>query len=461
MQFMKRINVIPILLIAALLGGLALFSRQPSFPPVVGGMTARNQLLSVSTGNYSDLGKAEKAFIEAGTSAMPELVYLVRSMDNPIHVRLHGRFGKHFPNLINPPRAHSIRARSAAAIGLLGKNAFGATPALLAAMGDDYMPVANEARRALSRIGVQALPIAIEVLDTGPEEARAAAAELLGSSEGMIIHLNPEIRRSLLAGLDVDDTSLLNECMKSLGKVGLGSSEEVERLTPFLFHSDTELRAETARTLGLCGMASGDALSSLKLAFTDRSSRVRFEAARSFWLLSRRAPPALPVLQACLHHPETRWQAILALGQMGSDAIPALPALMEEMKSERMHRPFRTPPATAFAVGNIGPAALPHLYQGILDPDPKVRICSALAIGYMKWPDKEPAARLQDLLTDKEMLVRHAAAYGLANKKIKAPAMTSVLTDMLYSEDDYLRSLAMDSLRNVAPEVAYRLKDLE
>jgi HEAT repeat protein len=81
----------------------------------------------------------------------------------------------------------------------------------------------------------------------------------------------------------------------------------------------------------------------------------------------------------------SRRRAVGALGDLGADAVPAVPALAQALVDEN---PFVRQEA-AEALGGIGPgaaAAVPALIEALDDPDPGVRKSAAAALAAIRAP---------------------------------------------------------------------------
>lgn len=92
---------------------------------------------------------------------------------------------------------------------------------------------------------------------------------------------------------------------------------------------------------------------------------------------------AVPQLIESLREPQTAYWACRVLGEMGSDAAPAAPALAELLVTDRRPDVRRE---AALSLGAIGPAAadtVPLLVKALYDPDYGVRMGAVFALGSM------------------------------------------------------------------------------
>ena len=152
-------------------------------------------------------------------------------------------------------------------------------------------------------------------------------------------------------------------------------------------------------------------------ALKDHSSRVRERASVELVQLAPEVVDALPALTAALSDPHqpVRWNAARALGLMGPQARPAVPALAKAAKLADWSGAAQV--KAAWALGRIGPAAadaLPTLVE-VLSRDPQaiVRCEVARTLGAIGPEARAALPALQAALADENGFVRVAAAVAL------------------------------------------------
>jgi hypothetical protein len=114
--------------------------------------------------------------------------------------------------------------------------------------------------------------------------------------------------------------------------------------------------------------------------------------------------------------PTAQAQGALGLGKLGLAAVPAVPALIEAMKSPAL----LVRQNAALALGDIGPdarAALAALTGGLADTEWQVRRAAAVALGKI-GPDAKAAEKaLEQLTADRNSLVQKAAREAISKIK--------------------------------------------
>ncbi len=143
--------------------------------------------------------------------------------------------------------------------------------------------------------------------------------------------------------------------------------------------------------------------------------------------LRKIGPPALPAITGLLgdKRPEIRSYALYALEQMGTEAAPAAPTLVGLVKEGGDSSYGATS-----ALAAIGPAAIPGLNGLLKDRDWYIRWTAAWTLRDMGQRAKTAAPALVPLLADENAMVREAAAEALG--KVGAtttPALAALLKD--------------------------------
>jgi HEAT repeat protein len=96
------------------------------------------------------------------------------------------------------------------------------------------------------------------------------------------------------------------------------------------------LRAIAAVALGKIGPSAVAALPELKAALLEKDSNLRGQAAVAIWRISSDVDATLPVLLQEMPRTiqESKWEWIIALGEMGPRARQAIPQLKTELKED-------------------------------------------------------------------------------------------------------------------------------
>ena len=190
-----------------------------------------------------------------------------------------------------------VRASAADALGLLGESAADAIPQLIQAVRDGYEPVCLNAAYALGTIGEPAVPQLIETLGdaNGPTRRMAAYA---------------------------------------LAAVG---APAVPALSEALQHTADAVRVEASYALAQIGDAAEPAIPALMERAKDECDEVRRYLAEAFGSLGATAAPAVPQLTDMVADDadkQVRFEAALALAQIGPAANDAVPVLAKALWDE-------------------------------------------------------------------------------------------------------------------------------
>jgi len=173
--------------------------------------------------------------------------------------------------------------------------------------------------------------------------------------------------------------------------------------------------------------------------------------------------------------PQVRDQVHAEFKHLGSNALPVLiemvqerdPAVRTAAWSIAWHLPrslrrmtlrslswtnaleVRVAAARCLAiVGNQATAAVPALEKGLHDPEVRVRLDVAAALGHV---GRESLPALMRALQDKDPEVRHAAAFGLGELGLEAQPAIPLLTQALQDQDQQVRASAAYSLTVIQP----------
>ena len=419
--------------------------RRPADPPFEGRYCSQwvQDLLSP---DYSTRSDAQSAILVLGESAVPQIILLLKKQNSPWQnhlVRLNGTLP--FLNY-KPSDAVLCRQRGAEMIALLGPKGHAAIPSLIHTLS--FEPCASDAERALLRCGPAALPALERALSNRNAEIRGRAAKLLREFNNV-----PKSAVLAIARLAHDkQTPVRRQAAQTLGELTCNPEPDELRTALLKLAADhaSEVRAAAVEALGKRPAVS-QCVTTVRHALIDPVVIVRLEAAKALWNMERDSAAVLPVLTRILSTPEG-WQAAYALAEIGDSAAPAVPALIEALRRERVPRPFRTPPSCAFALGQIGAVAIPALQPLLAAADARTRLNAILAIGFMGERGKNAVPKLLPLLEDRDAEVRHAAALTLATIGAERDQVLDGLSACLTAEDIYMRSAAAQVLREIAPE---------
>jgi HEAT repeat protein len=369
---------------------------------------------------------------------------------------------------------------------------------LTARLRDEDAPSAGraEAARALGRLGAEGLP-AVKALEaasgSGDEEVALAALEALcrldapeGLSRLREILNKPEGRAGNPANLESIRDALVPQLIElslsagaqgpALYSLGPRRGEAFAALRRGLDSSTPEMRRTAAVGLRQLGPDAAPALPRLLKALTDPDPGVCLHAAAAAWEIGRR-PEGVSVLAAGLRRPEPdlRIAAAIYLAQVGEDAGPATPDLVEALDD-----PVRAVRERAvFALRCLGRRAQPDLAAGLRSGGLQRR---RLALDVLAAAGAPPGAAeavraaLQDAdgqdrpgrrpgldLSDGEFRVRAVRLLSElepARRRELPPLLLPALRDpaSVWYAVDLLRELGPDA-RVVSPELTALLSD--
>ena len=193
-----------------------------------------------------------------------------------------------------------VRSRAADELSMLGESAAEAIPHLIRALRDNYEPVCLNAAYALGTIGEPAVP-------------------------------------QLIATLGDENAPIRRMAAYALAAVGVPA---IPALSEALQHTEDAVRVEAAYALAQIGDAAESAIPVLMERTKDNSVEVRRYLAEAFGSLGPAAAPAVSVLCDMLasdHDEQTRFEAALALAQVGPAANDAVPVLTRAFTDENRY----------------------------------------------------------------------------------------------------------------------------
>ena len=193
-----------------------------------------------------------------------------------------------------------VRSHAADKLGQFGKSATEAIPLLIRALHDDYEPVRLNAAYALGAIGEAAVPQLIETLGDENGQMRRMAAYALAA-------------------------------------VG---EPAVPALSEALQHTEDAIRVEATYALAQMGNAAAAAIPALMERAKDGCVEVRRYLPEAFGGLGATAASAVPVLTdivAIDDDGQARFEAALALAQIGPAASDAIPVLTNALSDENRY----------------------------------------------------------------------------------------------------------------------------
>lgn len=286
---------------------------------------------------------------------------------------------------------------------------------------------------------------------------------------------------ALTEALDSKDVELQRRAARSLAQFGKEADSAVPKLSSLLESPVPKLRAYAAYALGKIGDKDMAALPQLVKLVTDEDAMVRRNALEAMLDLNldpdkslpilvnvlenadpalvlpvlsemaEKGEQALPRLRTALKNERAAYWACLIAEAMGPKAAPLVPELTEVLKSSdpgtRMH--------ALIALGEIGPEAKPAMEAVInaLDSDtvPAVKYSAAFALASMEASKATDA--LKKAAEGEDAFLTLISYYAVAklnpNDTMMAQTAATFLVEAMKSEDANVRAAAAHCLANL------------
>ena len=250
------------------------------------------------------------------------------------------------------------------------------------------------------------------------------AAVLPGAFAGLVVDLYLDLRKGRLmswllsrrlphyrAQLRASDPTQRAAAAKAIGNMRRHAAPALPGLLKALGDDSPEVRARTALAIYFIDADDPNLPSALRPRLSDSDPRVRITVAAT--LVARQAVPATDVLPSLAEGvldagDELSNMAAQALGQLGAQALPALPALRRAIFDKR-------PPTcgAADALGALGDPGVAVLAEALTHADPTVRWSAALVLKTLGPVARSAAPALHAAQADGDERVRRTAAQAL------------------------------------------------
>jgi HEAT repeat protein len=352
------------------------------------------------------------------------------------------------------------RANAAQELGMIGRKAHAAVPALTRALSDSDEQVRLRAAEALVRIAptsAAALPVLLEGLKNPSAQVRKAAAEALGDVGPDAVIATP----ALVKALADPDAGVRWAVAEALGRGGTEAVAAVPALEEAL--KDSSIRLIAADALGEIGPGAQHAVPALTGLLQDADHNTAWTAALALVRIRpAAAQSAAPLFVEALKSsdPRTRWDAIWYLQQLPKPELVVTDLVALLKNSEPGVRA-----SVIEALGNIGgeaKSAIPQISQALKDEAANVRIAASQALALIGVEDLAldlaAAPPLLEVLNSSDPAVpdwmHDDAEWYLVRlgpkEKVAVPAFTRMLKDKRAS----IRSWALEALARLGSEAA-------
>ena len=310
-------------------------------------------------------------------------------------------------------------------LGAIGESAKAAVPGLTKLLKDKDPKVRGYAAFALGRIGKPALPAADALIANAFDEEPLVRRATLRALQA----IDPPQEKTLpvvIKILEQGDMSVIIPALRSLAAEG---KEAVPRLRKALKHKEAQYWA--CVVLADIGPDAAPAVGDIR-----------------------------DVLKS--EDPDTRLQALVALGDIGKAsrvAIPTILAVAEGDKFEHVRY------AAVYALGRIGAndAAEAKLHIWMKSEDPFLRVVSAWALGRNNLDDKGIVESTVKLIVDSfksdDVDVRRAAARAMVELDADPQLVGPLLVEALNDKDDTVVANAIAALAAFGPKALDHVDD--
>jgi HEAT repeat protein len=428
--------------------------------------------------------------LNRSTDGVPALVNALRDKDPKVRqeaIRAVGQLGTAaraaIPAVIELLNADDgyERVLAAEALAYLEARSPAAISALVKIMAERDLGLGGQAIAALGRIGPSAeaaVPALTEAVRSTDPAFRIEAALALAQ-----VKPDPQAILPVLVEVFQDRNHPFRvRALEALSRLGL-SSPDVLMMPVRMLWDDMQARAKAAEILGRMGPAAKAAAPDLADVLRGSDNPARVQAALALWRIDRRNEEVIPVLVGALKSTFTATsrasllipgrfgtpgtppgplcqQAADALGEMGPEALSAVPALTEVLKDPQL-APYH--PYYALALLKIDrqtyKLAVPILVEALEGKGPTARLSeqaaatfrkqAASALGPSAMEAQDALMALARALEDVDAGVRQEAANALGEVGAPArqalPALRKALTD----PDEGVRSEASRALKKI------------
>lgn len=250
-----------------------------------------------------------------------------------------------------------------------------------------------------------------------------------------------------------------------LAAMGPAANVAIPEVIPLL-NDEPQIRVRAIDVMGVCGPAAKVAIPELSVALQSTDKEVSEHAALALAKVDPSHEGLLPVIMRVFNNPnqfndyDQKERAIMALGQLGRIAKPAVPTLEFLLSKYTADDQAANQRAAVAALVNIeGTKAVPTLAQAIGEiQDDSVRVAAVKALGNLGSSDANAVDALVDALNNDAEAVRQAASDVLS--ELGEPAAPALIA-ALRSPHLYQRSFAiqvLSRLRSPSADVEQALK---
>ena len=187
----------------------------------------------------------------------------------------------------------------------------------------------------------------------------------------------------------------------------------------------------------------------------DRRAALAYGSAHAFEALGPAGQIALPKLARLANDPssqDNRYLYVQALAGIGTNALPALIGVITNRNNNA-----RTFAMSAIeTIGTNAEPAIPALLDCLREPDQHVAGCAASTLGSLQLRSDLVVPALKEVLQDERSLLQLFVINALARFGPEAREACPLLVRFLDSPDNHVRSIATNALTQIAPDMLTR-----
>ncbi len=190
------------------------------------------------------------------------------------------------------------------------------------------------------------------------------------------------------------------------------------------------------------------------LGSTDERDLRAEGAKEAFYVIGAQAQPAIRDLARLANNPKASLacaeRAVVALGYIGKDALPALLAVLQSTQRGSVRA------SAARRIENMGVNALlavPFLLHCVRDEEDSVAVSASDILSTLRLDPALIVPVWMECLQDSRFNVRRRAMLYLEDVGIKAGAAVPALVGLLNDADRDIRAAAIKALQRIEPEV--------
>ncbi|MEO1399913.1 MAG: HEAT repeat domain-containing protein [Cyanobacteria bacterium J06635_1] len=275
------------------------------------------------------------------------------------------------------------------------------------------------------------------------EEIRALAGELENPEQDEFVFnaltaCGREAAPTLARWVQLSSPERQTQALEALINLGSEAKVIIPVLEAELSRPDNTIRTRIPYALAKIGGA--DVLSNLLSALGHPDTRVKARAISALGLLGADAQPAVPALREALRDPELQQEAADTLGDIGPGAQAAIPDLIERLPGDSF-----VSSTAASSLSQIGTAAVPPLIQALQHPTAAIRIGAADALRRFGPAAAAATPHLIEALRDPAL--RFYAVDALTGIGPAAASASAPLVDLL--ADEAVGHLVVDALASI------------